>query len=177
LLDGGVTLDQDRRQKDVEQLVGRRERHRLTRVAVSPELSAWIAARIAAFPAKAAEQLRWEAPYVSEAKALPLYLGWFETIGIRADGEIVRWSTEGEYPGVQSVEDRYVWLSSLVDASRRYPELRVLLPTRPVKAVDCRHLSHPIFAEGKVFCPECCGLGWVDAADAEHDPPTDLPRD
>jgi hypothetical protein len=122
---------------------------------------------VGAFSSEAPEQLRWEAPYVAEAAALPLYLGWTETIGIRADGEIIRWSTEGDYPGVQPVEDRYLWLTALVDGSRRYPELRALLPTRPAGAVDCRHLTIPLFAEGKVFCPECYGLGWVRAAIAE----------
>ena len=25
-------------------------------------------------------------------------------------------------------------------------------------------VAHPVFAEGKVICPECCGLGWVEPA-------------
>jgi hypothetical protein len=137
----------------------------VVRLAVSPEQSAWIAARVAAFPAEAPEQLRWQAPYVAEFGALPLYLGWFETIGIRADGEIVSWSTEGDYPGARPVEDRYEWLTALVDGARRYEALRALLPARPADAVDCRHLAHPLFSEGKVFCPECCGLGWVQVGD------------
>jgi hypothetical protein len=149
----------------------------VTRVAMSPELSAWIAARIAAFPSEAAEQLQWEESYVAEAAALPLYLGWTETIGLRADGEIVRWSTEGEYPGVQPVEDRYLWLSALVVGCQRYPQLRVLLPSRPAGAVDCRHLSHPLFAEGKVLCPECCGLGWIYPTDTERSAATNRPRE
>jgi hypothetical protein len=120
--------------------------------------------RFAAFPSEAAEPIRGEAAYVAEAAALPLDLGWFETVGLRADGEIVRWSTEGEDAGARPVEDRYQWLSSLVDGCRRYPELRVLLPARPAGAVDCRHLGNSLFAEGKMFCPECCGLGWVPAA-------------
>jgi hypothetical protein len=105
-------------------------------------------------------------PYVAQFAALPLYLGWFETIAIRADGEIVSWSTEGEYPGVRPVEDRYLWLSALVDGSRRYEPLRSLLPRRPAGAVDCRHLGHPMFEVGKVFCPVCCGLGWIVPAKA-----------
>ena len=137
----------------------------MARVFVPPELSEWIAARIAAFPSEAPEPIRWEAPFVAETAALPLYLGWLETVGIRADGEFVRWSTEGEYPGVQTVEDRYQWLSSLVDGCRRYPELRPLLPIRPAQALDCRCLGNPLFAEGQVSCPECCGLGWVQADD------------
>jgi hypothetical protein len=61
----------------------------MTRVAVSPELSAWIADRIAAFPTEAAEQIRWQVPDVTQNKALSLYRGWTQTIGIRADGEII----------------------------------------------------------------------------------------
>ena len=138
----------------------------MARAAVTEELSAWIAARIAAFPSEAAEQLRWQLPYVAEVVALPLYLGWWETIGIRADGEIVRWSTEGEYSGVRAVEERHWWLSALVVGSRRYPELRSLLPVRPAGAVDCQHLAHPLFADGKVICPECYGLGWMEGTHA-----------
>ena len=141
----------------------------MVRLAVSPEQSAWIAARVAAFSAEAPQQLRWEVPHVAEFGALPLYLGWFETIGIRPDGEIVGWSTDDEfsgYSGVRPVEDRYHWLSALVDGSRRYERLKALLPARPAGAVDCLHLALPLYAEGKVFCPECCGLGWVEPARA-----------
>ena len=60
------------------------------------------------------------------------------------------------------MEDRYVWLTSLVDVAKRYPELQPLLPVRPPGARDCRHLANPLFEQGKVFCPECCGLGWVE---------------
>jgi hypothetical protein len=138
----------------------------VVRLAVTPEQSAWIAARVAAFPVEAPGPVQWEAPYVAEFVALPLYLGWFETIGIRADGEIVSWSTEGDYPGSRPVEDRYIWLSALVDGARRYEGLRALLPPRPADAIDCPCLAHPLFSEGKVLCPECCGLGWVRAGQA-----------
>jgi hypothetical protein len=138
----------------------------MVRMAMPPELSAWVTARIASFRSEAPEPLRWEAPYVAEFAALPLYLGWWETIGIRAGGEIVSWSTEDEYAGVRPVEDRSLWLSALVVGTQRYPELRPLLPPRPAGAVDCRHLGHPLFAEGRVICGECCGLGWVVPDDA-----------
>jgi hypothetical protein len=143
----------------------------MARVTMPPELSAWVADRIATFPHEAPEQLRWMAPSVVEYAALPLYVGWWDTTGIRPDGEIVSWSTEDElsgYSGVRPVEDRYHWLSALVDGSRRYERLKALLPTRPPGAVDCPHLAYPVFAEGKVFCPGCCGLGWVQAGDAAN---------
>src|SRR3954470_2417848 len=108
------------------------------RVSVSTEVSRLIAVRIASFPTGAPEPLRWQVPFVAEFAALPLYLGWDETIGIRPDGEVVRWSTEGDYRGVRPVEDRTWVLSALVDGARRYPELAALLPERPAGAVDCQ---------------------------------------
>ena len=141
----------------------------MARVAIPTELSAWVADRIAGFARRAPENVRWLAPWVAEHAGLPLHIGWWDTTAIKADGEIVSWSTEDElsgYSGVRPVEDRYHWLTSLVEGSRRYEPLKSLLPSRPARAVDCRHLAHPIFAQGKVFCPECCGLGWIDQADA-----------
>ena len=131
------------------------------RVSVPPELSAFIAARIARYPIEAPEQARWESPYVADFGALPLYLGWTETIGIRVDGELVSWSTEGEYAGVRSIEDRLWVLSALVVGMERYPELRRLLPERPTGAIDCRCSSHPRSASGEILCGECGGIGWL----------------
>lgn len=139
------------------------------RVAVPPGLSAWIAARIAHYTAEATEPYHhWEARAVAEFAALPLIRHWFETFGLRADGEVVRWSTDGHdtYPGVRPVAERYDWLSALVEGARRWPELRSVLPVRPPAARDCMCVGHPSFAPGKLLCPECCGLRWV-AQDAE----------
>jgi len=136
---------------------------------MSPGMSEWVSERIAAFPREASEASAWLAPAVEEYDALPLHEGWWDVIGIRADGEIVSWSTDDEYSGysgVRPVEDRHQWLSSLVEGSRYYEPLKSLLPPRPAHAVDCHHLDHPLIAEGKVWCPKCCGLGWVDPAGA-----------
>jgi hypothetical protein len=137
------------------------------RLEVSPGLAAWLTERIAAYAEESPPHLRGLAEFAAEAGALPLYDGWYETIALRPDGEVVSWSGFGDYPGTKTVEDRYIWLTSLVDAARRYPELRALLPSRPPEARDCLHLAHPMFATGKVFCPECCALGWVVASDAD----------
>jgi len=135
-----------------------------------PDLSAWVAARITGYEAEATEHYqKYEASRVAEHSALPLVRDWFSTVGLQADGEIVQWSTDDprEYDGSRPVEDRYLWLSSLVDAARRYPELRVLLPPRPAGARDCLCLGHPQFADGRILCPECCGLRWVVDPGAE----------
>jgi hypothetical protein len=133
-------------------------------VAVSPELSDWIAARIARYADEAPEPYqKWEAPDVVAFAALPLIRHWFETFGLRADGEIVRWHTDGPapYPGVKPVDDRIDRLSALVAGARRYPELRSLLPSREPGSVDCPCIGHAVFASGQIICPECGGLGWV----------------
>ena len=58
---------------------------------------------------------------------MPLYFGWTETIGIRPNGEIVRWSTEGDYNGTRLVENQSWMLTALVAGADRYPELGSLL--------------------------------------------------
>lgn len=135
----------------------------MAKVALSQELSDHVAERIAAFATVPPTAFQWHREYVPIFGALPLYSGWFDTIALRPDGEFISWSTQDEYEGTRPVEDRCIWLSSLIHATRHhYPELQVLLPSRPADARDCRHLGHPLFAEGRIICPECCGLGWVE---------------
>jgi hypothetical protein len=124
-------------------------------------MSAFIAARIAGYSEEAPERVRWESPFVAEFAALPLYLGWTETIGLRPDGEMVSWSTEGDYSGTRPVEDRLWVLSALVAGVERYSELRALLPERPAAAIDCQCRKHPLLASGRVLCGECGGIGWL----------------
>gem|GEM_PF-2479074 len=139
--------------------------------ALSPELSAFVAARIANYEAEATELYhRLEAPAVVEFAALPLIRHWAETIGLRTNGEVVRWHTDLDepYSGVRPVEERYDWLSAVVEGAQRWPELGALLPARPASAVVCRCVGHASFAHGKVICPECCGLQWQLAPDANR---------
>src|ERR1700722_15321655 len=107
----------------------------VAQVPLTPDIQASIARRIESYASEAPEPLRWLSPYVAAFDALPLLVGWWDATGIRTDGAIICWSTEGEYPGVKPVKDRYHWLSALVDGCRWYPELRTLLPTRPRGAV------------------------------------------
>jgi hypothetical protein len=138
------------------------------RVAVSSKMSVWIAARIDRYAAEATEPYQqWEATIVAKFAVLPLIRHWFETFGLRADGEVVRWATADHpdpYTGIRPVDDRVDWLSALVEGARRYPELQSLLPPREPGSVDCQCVSIPLFSSGKFICPECCGLGWVRRA-------------
>jgi hypothetical protein len=136
-------------------------------VPVSAEDSEYIAACVAAFPGEAPGQLRWLAPYVEEFAALPLYIGWTETVGLRADGEVICWSTEREYAGARPVEDP-VWVrAGLVEGAKRFPGLRGLIPARPPDARTCPVCGGAGYPLGlpQVGC-SCGGVGWVDAADS-----------
>ena len=84
------------------------------RVQLPGDVATCIAARIERFALDSPDQLKWQCHSVAEFGALPLYHGWVETIGIRPDGELVRWSTENEYQGVKPLEDRIWMLTALV---------------------------------------------------------------
>jgi hypothetical protein len=135
----------------------------MMQIDVPPSLSAWLAEKISTFNTDATPDRVWLAECVAAANALPLYEGWFDTIGLRPNGEVVQWSTEGEYLGIKRVEDRCFFLNSLVHATERHQELCLLLPSRPPTARDCDHLAIRGMVEKKLFCSRCCGLGWVDA--------------
>lgn len=133
----------------------------MTNIAITKDAAAFIASRVAAFATDVADERRWLAPYVAQFNALPLYVGWTETIGIRADGEIITWSTEEEFADIQPLDDRTLVSIALVAGSKRYPELQHLLPQRGADAVDCACRDVPFLASGQAFCGTCGGLGWV----------------
>jgi hypothetical protein len=133
------------------------------RVVVSADDVQYIAARVAAFSAEALGTFRWQACYVEQFAALPLYIGWTETIGLRADGELVRWSTEGDYTGLLPVEDP-IWIrAGMVEGAKRFPGLRHLIPSRPPGARTCPVCGgrgHPPNLP-QIGC-SCGGVGWVN---------------
>jgi len=145
------------------QLIGYTLARRMHRAGVSPEDCAFIAARILAFGSEAPPERRWLLPFVEEFGALPLYLGWTETLGILPDGSLVRWSTESEYSGLRPVTNQADASVALVEGSRRYPELAHLIPKRPAHATTCTACAGTGRApvpSGELICA-CGGTGWV----------------
>jgi hypothetical protein len=124
-------------------------------------VAAYLEARIAGYAVEAPEDVRWASPFVAGLGALPLYFGWTETIALRPDGELICWSTEGQYAEVRPLQDRTWVLLSLVTGAERYPELRALLPERPPDAVDCPCRKHPLLASRQFLCGRCGGVGWL----------------
>ena len=94
--------------------------------------------------------------------ALPVFWSLWAEYYLRPNGEIVIVGEDFDCPDVDSVySDWDRVLPVLVSAARRYPDLRELLPVRGPSDVDCPCRSVPMFAEGKVICSECKGLGWL----------------
>lgn len=126
----------------------------------------FILARIGRFESEVAPALRWQSTYVRSHEALPLYVGWTETLGIRADGSLVRWSTENEWPGVREYENA-IWVNiALVRGAADYPQLRRLIPKRPPDATTCdacqgAGIIPDLPAHLKDLVCKCGGIGWL----------------
>ena len=99
--------------------------------------------------------------------ALPIGLSMWAAYFLRANGEVVVVGDDFDHPEVDTVHtERGQVVLALVWGSRRYPELTQLLPIRGPGAVDRQCRVIPCFAEGKVLCLECGGLGWLPAANS-----------
>lgn len=102
--------------------------------------------------------------HVRRLNALPIFGSMWADYYLRPTGEIVIVGEDFDHPDVDSVYSEWDRvLPILVSGSRRYPQLRELLPVRGSDDVDCPCQTIPlaIFREGKVICSECKGLGWL----------------
>ena len=91
--------------------------------------------------------------------ALPLHAGGNETLGIRPDGSLVRWTPgSDEMLPIESPIDAAI---ALLLGAQRYSPLRPLLPVRPDGVADCVTCGGAgQIAGAPEFICECGGLGW-----------------
>jgi hypothetical protein len=112
------------------------------------------------------------------ANALPLFIDMGGIYAINAGGEIISFSWDNlELPREES--DPRILNIVLFQGSKKYPELRDLIPKRPADAPICPHCqgtgidsfsaTHNI--EGVVCF--CGGLGWIPKESAEPGMPND----
>jgi len=140
-----------------------------SQIELPADLAAFVEERIQRFSEEAPEQRRWLAPYVSQHRGLPLYLGWTGTLALRATGELIQWSTEDEWPGAREFDDVTSVQLALVEGAKLYPELVPLVPERPANARTCEHCDGtgrpnglPVSGFENIIC-RCAGLGWLPA--------------
>ena len=140
----------------------------MTRVQMTEDELAYIKARVESFPSEAAADWQWQCDFVQQFGALPLFLGWSETLGIRPDGALVRWSTEGEYSGVRPVDSQVDVNLALIHGARRHPKLIKLVPQPPSEAIvcaQCHGTGRVAISDDPLVCA-CGGAGWVAPGEA-----------
>src|SRR6266850_2973417 len=93
---------------------------------------------------------------------LPLYVGWVAVLGLRPDGSFVRWDHENDRATVKPLSDAYWQRMAICQGTRKYPELRALLPERPATALTCPTCggSGQMSGAPPVVC-QCGGTGWI----------------
>ena len=137
----------------------------MSRVSVTADEQAYIQARVDRFVEEAPQELRWQIPHVRIHGALPLYSGWVESVGIRPDGTLVRWSTEEDWTEARELYNATWATTALVQGAERYPKLRHLIPSRPVAAHTCEVCGGTgRFPSVPAIICECGGVGWIGAA-------------
>lgn len=139
-------------------------------IEIPASIREFIFERIANFEQEAAPQELWESANVREHQGLPLFRGWTETLAIRPDGTLIKWSTE-EWSGAREFQDRTWMKVALTQGAKKYPELAPLIPARPSSATTCSQCagSGDPFREneklsGTIVC-SCGGVGWLEATD------------
>lgn len=116
--------------------------------------------------------------HIARLQALHIGCDMWSNYYLRPNGEVVVVGDELDHPDVDTIRnDSISVLKTLVWGAQRYPELRQLLPLRPSGAANCPCRKHPAFAEGRVLCPECGGLGWLPPDGNNRAIPLDQPAD
>jgi uncharacterized protein (TIGR02996 family) len=105
------------------------------------------------------EQLR---RFAADQRALPLLLDLGGCLAIRMDGEVLSFGwDEPENPRIE--KDARVRQATLAVGAKKYREVRLLLPPRPVSSrlcPSCGGSGTVASAPPSIVC-DCGGLGWI----------------
>ena len=111
-------------------------------------------------PAVASWLREVDAVYLYGSIAIEAALGRDGTVRLRLE----------EWPNLRPYSERDATPTESLEAialgALEFPQLKELLPTRPPDAGDCPACGGSgeyVHAKG-VLCPQCAGLGWIEAA-------------
>ena len=94
--------------------------------------------------------------FARKAQLLPVNTAQDNMLCLRADGAPVQVDTQAEPAAVKPLRSPIGRQICCVQAAAKYPELKEIIPPRPLGATDCN--------ECKAFAPDpcgiCAGLGW-----------------
>lgn len=98
--------------------------------------------------------------------ALLLYTNLVDFWALRADGAVLRKDVDTLGTWTDPETDPVVLYAVHLHGTRKYPELRALIPTRPTGARRCENcrgegLDPTRAGTGYPFCVTCTGLGWT----------------
>ena len=133
---------------------------------ISPQLADWIQEAIQRFSSEESDERPYLKYYAARHNALPLYIDWTHSYGLRVDGTVVLFSTDSEEETMQEEGDERLRNFALYVGAQKYPEIAPLVPTRPSDAIDCKYCKGRgrFQVEGidpNVLVCFCGGLGWV----------------
>ena len=139
---------------------------------ISPELKTQIKSRQQSLVSNSSPLPLELQRLTSEIDALPVYWDMGGVLALRPSGEVIMFSWD-EPTDLQTVHDAVIRNLALFQASKRYPELQALAPSRPPDARECSYCKgtgYPSALENSgienVVC-HCGGLGWLPNEEAE----------
>ena len=93
-------------------------------------------------------------------KGLPVYFDLSGALAFTPDGVLLYFNSESEQAAPMK-DDRW-FIIAAVSAAEEYPDLREMLPERPLTAKTCSVCSGTGRQfQVKAFCGSCSGLGWI----------------
>jgi hypothetical protein len=104
-----------------------------------------------------------EITIASKYNALALYLGWSNAIAICPNLSFISFDYDNDIVTEEVAEE---WkIVSLAEASKRFPMLKKLLPSKTQDAIDCKNCNSlgtvPVNKQ-LLLCSKCLGLGWIN---------------
>jgi hypothetical protein len=87
-------------------------------------------------------------------------------LAITADGEVFRFDPEADEVSV--IDDERWRKVALARASRRFPELSGLKPSRPLLSTTCPQCDGQGIILGDIECGNCFGVGWLETRDGRE---------